>query len=100
MAKEKRIDKIVYPEASATFKVALQAAVTGKPYPIKGVFFVGTTMFHREANSQELAEQLKKLELCVVQDVLPQELVDYADYVLPATYFMERKEMAGVKWAA
>lgn len=41
MAKEKRIDKIVYPEASATFKVALQAAVTGKPYPIKGVFFVG-----------------------------------------------------------
>lgn len=99
MAKEKRIDKIVYPEASATFKVALQAAVTGKPYPIKGVFFVGTTMFHREANSQELAEQLKKLELCVVQDVLPQELVDYADYVLPATYFMERKEMAGVKWA-
>ena len=56
-------------------------------------------MFHREANSQELAEQLKKLELCVVQDVLPQELVDYADYVLPATYFMERKEMAGVKWA-
>lgn len=56
-------------------------------------------MFHREANSQELAEQLKELELCVVQDVLPQELVDYADYVLPATYFMERKEMAGVKWA-
>ena len=99
MAKEKRIDKIVYPEASATFKVALQAAVTGKPYPIKGVFFVGTTMFQREANSQELAEHLKKLDLCVVQDVLPQELADYADYVLPATYFMERKEMAGVKWA-
>lgn len=99
MAKEKRIDKIVYPEASATFKVALQAAVTGKPYPIKGVFFVGTTMFQREANSQELAEHLKKLDLCVAQDVLPQELADYADYVLPATYFMERKEMAGVKWA-
>ena len=53
-------------------------------------------MFHREANSQELAEQLKKLELCVVQDVLPQELVDYADYVLPATYFMERKEVGCV----
>lgn len=99
MAKEKRIDKIVYPEASGTIRVALQAAVTGKPYPIKGIFFVGTTMFQREANSQELAEQLKKLELCVVQDVLPQELVDYADYVLPATYFMERREMAGVKWA-
>ena len=56
-------------------------------------------MFHREANSQELADHLKKLDLCVVQDVLPQEIVDYADYVLPATYFLERKEMAGVKWA-
>lgn len=99
MAKEKRIDKIVYPEACGTYKVALQAALTGKPYPVKAGFFVGTTMFHREANSEELAKGLKALELCVVQDVLPQELVDYADYVLPATYFMERKEMAGVKWA-
>ena len=56
-------------------------------------------MFQREANSQELAEQPQKLELCVVQDVLPQEIVDYADYVLPATYFLERKEMSTVKWA-
>ena len=99
MAPEKRIDKIVFPDASGTFKVALEAAVTGKPYPVKAAFFVGTTMFHREANSQELADHLKKLDLCVVQDVLPQEIVDYADYVLPATYFLERKEMAGVKWA-
>lgn len=49
-------------------------------------------MFHREANSQELAEQLKKLELCVVQDVLPQELVDYADYVsLPHISWKEKR---------
>ncbi len=99
MAPEKRIDKIIYPDAEGTFKVALEAAVTGKPYPIKAAFFVGTTMFQREANSQELADNLKKLELCVVQDVLPQEIVDYADYVLPATYFLERKEMSTVKWA-
>ncbi len=99
MAPEKRIDKIVYPDAEGTFKVALEAAVTGKPYPVKAAFFVGTTMFHREANSQELADNLKKLELCVVQDVFPHEIVDYADYVLPATYFLERKEMSTVKWA-
>lgn len=99
MAPEKRIDKIVYPDAAGTFKVALEAAATGKPYPVKAAFFVGTTMFHREANSQKLADHLKKLELCVVQDVLPQEIVDYADYVLPATYFLERKDISGVKWA-
>lgn len=99
MAKEKRIDKIVYPETSGTYSVALDAAVSGKPYPIKAAFFVGTTMFHRQANAKKLAENLKKLDLVVVQDVLPQELVDYADYVLPATYFMERRDMSGVKWA-
>lgn len=99
MAKEKRIDKIIYPEAEGTFKVAMEAVLTGKPYPIKAAFFVGTTMFQREANSEELAERLKKLELSVVQDVLPQEICDYADYVLPSTYFMERMEMSGVKWA-
>ncbi len=99
MSRDKRIDKILYPEAAGTFRVALEGALTGKPYPIKAGFFVGTTIFHREANSEEMANGLKALELCVVQDVLPQELVDYADYVLPATYFMERKEMAGVKWA-
>ena len=99
MAPEKRIDKIIYPEAEGTFKVALEAAVTGKPYPIKAAFFVGTTMFQREANTKELMDHLKKLELCVVQDVMPQELVDYADWVLPATFFMERKDISNVKWA-
>ena len=63
MAKEKRIDKIIYPEAEGTFKVAMEAVLTGKPYPIKAAFFVGTTMFQREANSEELAEGLKNLNL-------------------------------------
>uniref|UniRef100_UPI00402ADA4B molybdopterin-dependent oxidoreductase n=1 Tax=Turicimonas muris TaxID=1796652 RepID=UPI00402ADA4B len=44
MAPEKRIDKIVYPDAAGTFKVALEAAATGKPYPVKAAFFVGTTL--------------------------------------------------------
>lgn len=99
MAKEKRIDKILYPEANGTFQAALDAATTGKPYPIKAAFIVGSTMFHREANSDRLAKNLKNLDLLVVQDIFPHEIVDYADYVLPATYFLERKEMAGVKWA-
>ena len=94
MAKEKRIDKIVYPEASATFKVALQAAVTGKPYPIKGVFFVGTTMFHREANSQELAEQLKKLELCVVQFFRRNSWTMPTTYCRPPTSWKEKRWQA------
>ena len=39
------------------------------------------------------------LELVVVQDIFPHEICDYADYVLPCTYFLEWHEYAGVKWA-
>lgn len=99
MADAKRIDKIVTPETQGNFWVALEAMLTGKPYPIRACFVVGSTMFHREANSDRLARALKSLDLLVVQDVLPHEVADYADYVLPATFFLERRETAGVKWA-
>lgn len=99
MAKEKRIDKIVTPETQGNFWVALEAMLTGKPYPIRAVFSVGTTLFHRESDSQRLQKALESLDLFVVQDVLPHEVCDYADYVLPTTYYAERRETAGVKWA-
>ena len=73
--------------------------ITGKTYPIRALFTVGTTLFHRESDSTRLAKALKTLDLLVVQDLLPHEVCDYADYVLPATYFLERRETAGVKWA-
>ena len=65
--------------------------ITGKPYPIRALFTVGTTLFHRESDSTRLAKALKTLDLLVVQDLLPHEVCDYADYVLPATYFLERR---------
>lgn len=99
VSKDKRIDKIVYPESAGTYAAALEAAMTGKPYPVKASFIVGTTLFHREANSDRLAKGLAAQELVVVQDLMPHEVMDHADYVLPSTYFLERKDMGGVKWA-
>lgn len=99
MSKAKRIDKIVSPESAGNLWAALEAMMTGKPYPIRALFVVGTTLFHRESDSTRLAKALKALDLLVVQDLLPHEVCDYADYVLPATYFIERRETAGVKWA-
>ena len=45
--------------------------ITGKPYPIRALFTVGTTLFHRESDSTRLAKALKTLDLLVVQDLLP-----------------------------
>ena len=57
-------------------------------------------MFHREANSRGACRTgLRSLNLVSFRTFSRRRLADYADYVLPATYFMERMEMSGVKWA-
>ncbi len=95
---KKPLDKVYYPEGSGTFSAIFEAIETGKPYPIRGVFITGSTMFHREANLDRLKRALKALDLVVVQDLLPHEILDWADYVLPTTYFMESYDIANVKW--
>ena len=39
------------------------------------------------------------MELIVSQDILPQESNDWADYVLPSTFFLENHEYMGVNYA-
>ncbi len=95
---KKALDKVLYPESSGTYSAIFDAIHTGKPYPVRATFITGSTMFHREANSDRLAKALKALDLVVVQDILPHEVMDYADYVLPCTFFLEWHEYAGVKW--
>lgn len=94
----RRIDTIAYPESFGTFQAAVDAVHTGQPYPISTVFAVGTTLVHREANAPRLIEALQKLDLLVVVDLLPQDVTDYADYVLPSNFFLEREEVSDVKW--
>ncbi|MDO5532846.1 molybdopterin-dependent oxidoreductase [Sutterella sp.] len=93
------LDRRLYPEGGGTFSAIFDAIEKGDPYPIRAVFITGTTMFHREANSERLAQALKSLDLLVVQDILPHEVVDYADYVLPCTFFLETRSHGVVRWA-
>ena len=97
--KDKSIDKGLYPEGSGTFSALFDAMTKGDPYRVSAVFVTGSTMFHREANSKRMEEAFKALDLLVVQDILPHEVIDYADFVLPTTFFLEWHEYAGVKWA-
>ena len=99
IADGKRLDTVYYPEGSGTYSAVYEAIHTGKPYPVRGLFITGSTMFHREANTERMAKAMKALDLLVVQDIFPHEIADYADYVLPTTYFMETRDIVGVKWA-
>jgi thiosulfate reductase / polysulfide reductase chain A len=98
IAETKRIDTYTYPESNGTFDAVYTAMLEGKPYPVRALFTVGTTLFYRDANTERVKQALKTLDLLVVQDILPHEVCDYADYVLPASYFMERAEVIGTKW--
>lgn len=98
LADTKRIDNYAYSETNGTFQAVVDALLTGQPYAVSTLFAVGTTLIQREANVPRLVEALKKLDLLVVQDVLPQDVCDYADFVLPANFFLEREEISDVKW--
>jgi thiosulfate reductase/polysulfide reductase chain A len=93
-----RVDRAKYRVTPATFDAVLDAILTGDPYPIRALFVIGTTPIHRDMDVDKIKEALGKLDLLVVIDILPQDIVDYADYVLPDTTYLERDEFTTVKW--
>ncbi len=97
--KAKRVDTLKYPEAPSSFDALLDAIIEEKPYPIKALFIVATSPFHRDVNTEKLKKALEKLELVVSIDILPQDHIDWSDYVLPDLMFLERSEIGSVKWS-
>ncbi|MFN3805013.1 MAG: molybdopterin-dependent oxidoreductase [Pyrobaculum sp.] len=96
--KTRRVDLYKYPISFGHFDAVVDAILEEKPYPIKALFIVATTLFPREINLEKLKKALEKLELIVTIDILPQEHVDWSDYVLPDLMFLERNELAEVRW--
>ncbi|MDM7275802.1 MAG: molybdopterin-dependent oxidoreductase, partial [Thermoprotei archaeon] len=93
-----RVDKAKYALTPSTFDAVLDAILKEEPYPIKALFVMGTSPILRDMNVKKVIEAYKKLDLLVVIDVLPIDDVDYADYVLPDTIFLEREEIDATKW--
>lgn len=63
---------------------------TGKPYPIKGWFVYATNLIQSMPNVQETVEAIRKLDLLVVTDIMPTEITQWADIVLPEDVYLER----------
>ena len=57
---------------------------------IKAFYIVGENPIISEANSQHVAEAIKKLEFLVVQDIFLSPTAELADVVLPAASFAEK----------
>ncbi|MEE4296595.1 MAG: molybdopterin-dependent oxidoreductase [Wenzhouxiangella sp.] len=97
----KRVDKVMYPETNATFHAVVDCVLgqNNAPYPIRALWNVDATIFHRDSNTKMMEDMLRKLDLVVTTDILHQEICDWSDYVLPSDMFLERRNLSNVSWA-
>lgn len=76
------------------------ACLTGKyngaDFPVKGLFCLGKNVVSGQCDRLKTIEALKTLELIVVVDPMMSDTANYADYVLPASYWFESEDVMGV----
>jgi thiosulfate reductase/polysulfide reductase chain A len=66
------------------------ATRTGKPYPVKGWLVHGTNLIQSMPNVKETVEAIANLDMLAVVDILPTEITQYADVLLPEDTYLER----------
>ncbi|MFX1445392.1 MAG: molybdopterin-dependent oxidoreductase [Promethearchaeota archaeon] len=77
-----------------TPKCAWDAILTGKPYPVKVGYLVGTNPVVSRANAAEVYKALKKLEFLVVSDFFLTPTAELADIFLPAGTWLEQDHVS------
>ena len=103
---EKRIGSKEFPLISGpeavfpfvTSFLAFEAMDTGKPYPIKALHCAGANPIINVQKSKWVLSALKKLELLVVVDFFMTPTAEIADYILPATTWLEREELCDIPY--
>jgi thiosulfate reductase/polysulfide reductase chain A len=76
------------------------AAVTGKPYPIKGFVAWGQNPIQTIPNQELTIKMLKQMDFVMVVDVMPTDITMYADILLPEASYLERFDYikTGTQW--
>ncbi|MBU2498296.1 MAG: molybdopterin-dependent oxidoreductase [Proteobacteria bacterium] len=72
--------------------LAARAMLHGKPYPLKALFLAGGNPVVNMQDTRRTWKAFKSLELFVVADFFMTPTAELADYVLPATTWLERDE--------
>jgi anaerobic selenocysteine-containing dehydrogenase len=80
--------------ALITPKVAWDAILTGKPYPLKAGLLCGTNPVITRANAREAYEALKKINFLAVIDFFMTPTAELADIFLPAGTWLEQNHVA------
>ncbi|MBU2498898.1 MAG: molybdopterin-dependent oxidoreductase, partial [Proteobacteria bacterium] len=70
-----------------------RAALTGKPYPVRGIVTLSSNPMVTAPNTTLVYQALKALDLYVVVDFFMTPSGQLADFVLPATTYLERPSL-------
>jgi len=80
---------------SAHIPTLFKAMRTGEPYRVRSLLIFGNNPLTTVANTKEVYESLKKLDLLVVTDLFMTPTAAMADYVLPAAFWPEVDQIIG-----
>ncbi|MHC4260289.1 MAG: molybdopterin-containing oxidoreductase family protein, partial [Planctomycetota bacterium] len=80
---------------SAHVPTLFKAIKTGDPYKVRALLIFGSNPLATLANSREVYEALKNLDLLVVTDLFMTPTAALADYVLPAALWPEVEQVVG-----
>ncbi|KXA97802.1 hypothetical protein AKJ37_02270 [candidate division MSBL1 archaeon SCGC-AAA259I09] len=79
--------------------LALRTMISGEPYPLKAVYCVGGNPVVNCQNTELAVEAFKELDLFVVADLFMTPTAVQADYVLPATTWLEREGCCDISYS-
>ncbi len=80
----------------------IEAVLSGKPYPIKALFIMGSNMLVVRSDSLRLAQALEKIDFIAAVDLFMTPTTQMADIVLPAASWLETDDVADLHfiWCA
>jgi len=81
--------------AIVTPKLAWDAILTGKPYPLRALLLHGTNPVITRANAREVYSALQKVDFLSVADFFMTPTAELADIVLPASTWLEFDDIGG-----
>ncbi len=86
-----------YPFAlSQTTTSVRNASITGLPHPIKGWLVYGCNLIKTMPNRAETIKAIQNLDLLVAIDIVPADIIQWADVVLPECTYLERHDTLSV----
>lgn len=79
-------------EEEGSFKIARDAVIAGKPYPVKGFVVYKTNPMGTGANRQKTIEMFNTLDFVLDIDITMSDTAWMSDLVLPSQCYLERQD--------